>query len=216
MRVSELVARSGVPLATVKYYLREGLLMPGEATSATQARYSDEHLDRLALIKALSNAGLAIPRIRTILHLIEEPTGTRFELLGDVISQLPPYLPESQDEAPDEFPRAKRVLEQLGQIYEPGFVAVAQLEQALEAAESAGIPMTAERLAAYGEHVRGIADVDIRLMPEGSAADQVKYVVLGTILFEPIIAALRRLAHQDFTAQSFRSSTDHSDRQDPS
>lgn len=216
MRVSELVSRSGVPLATVKYYLREGLLMPGEATSATQARYGDEHLDRLALIKALSNAGLAIPRIRTILHLIEDPTGTRFELLGDVIAQLPPYLPESDDPAPDEYPRAKRVLEKLGQIYDPGFVAVAQLEQALEAAENAGIPITDERLEAYGDHVRGIAEVDIRLMPRGSAAEQVKYVVLGTILYEPVIAALRRLAHQDFTAHAYRRNTDHPDRQDPS
>ncbi len=52
MRISELVARSGVPLATVKYYLREGLLMPGETTSATQARYDEQHVRRLALVRA--------------------------------------------------------------------------------------------------------------------------------------------------------------------
>ena len=33
------MARSGVPLATVKYYLREGLLMPGASIGATQADY---------------------------------------------------------------------------------------------------------------------------------------------------------------------------------
>ena len=31
-------AQAGVPVATVKYYLREGLLHEGELTSATQAR----------------------------------------------------------------------------------------------------------------------------------------------------------------------------------
>ncbi|NLE78896.1 MAG: MerR family transcriptional regulator [Rhodococcus sp.] len=215
MRVSELVARSGVPLATVKYYLREGLLMPGEATSATQATYGDEHLDRLALIKALSNAGLAIPRIRTILRLIEKPDDSRFELLGKVIAQLPPYVSDAEDGEHQDYPRARRVLEQLGQIYDPRFVAVAQLERALEAAEAAGIPMDDERVAAYGEHIRGIAETDIRMMPTGAAAGQAQYAVLGTILYEPIIAALRRLAHQDLTAKLLLLKTENPDRQDP-
>lgn len=214
MRVSELVARSGVPLATVKYYLREGLLMPGEATSATQATYGDEHLDRLALIKALSNAGLAIPRIRAILRLIETPDDSRFELLGQVIAQLPPYVSDTEDGERRDYPRARRVLEQLGQIYDPRFVAVAQLERALEAADAAGIPMDDERLAAYGTHVHGIAEADIRMMPSGTAAGQAQYAVLGTILYEPIIAALRRLAHQDLTAKMFLPKTENPDRQD--
>ena len=37
MRISELARRSGLPVATVKYYLREGLLPAGEPTAATQA-----------------------------------------------------------------------------------------------------------------------------------------------------------------------------------
>ena len=37
MRISALAQATGLPVATVKYYLREGLLHPGVATSATQA-----------------------------------------------------------------------------------------------------------------------------------------------------------------------------------
>ena len=37
MRISALAAAAGLPVATVKYYLREGLLQSGVATSATQA-----------------------------------------------------------------------------------------------------------------------------------------------------------------------------------
>jgi len=33
MRISQLSAESGVPIPTIKYYLREGLLPGGEATS---------------------------------------------------------------------------------------------------------------------------------------------------------------------------------------
>ena len=41
MRISELSARTGVPVATIKYYLREGLLPEGERTAPTQATYAD-------------------------------------------------------------------------------------------------------------------------------------------------------------------------------
>ena len=198
MRVSELVAESGVPLATVKYYLREGLLMPGVATSATQASYGDAHLERLALIKALAGAGLPIDRIRTVLALIEHPECSLFESLGRAIAALPPYLDEATSA---EFPRAEAALDKLGQVFDPRFVAVAQLERALRAAEDVGIPMTDERLEVYGRHIRGIAEYDLALMP-ASVEDAVPYAVLGTAIYEPIITALRRLAHQDIASPS--------------
>lgn len=197
MRVSELVAASGVPLATIKYYLREGLLMPGESTSATQSKYGNEHLERLALIKALAGAGLPIDRIRTVLALIEHPQDSLFETLGRAIAELPPYLDEAET---SENPRAKALLDKLGQVYDPRFVAVGQLERALQAAEDVGIPMTDERLAAYGRHIRGIAEFDLSLMP-ATAAAAVEYSVIGTAIYEPIITAMRRLAHQDIAAR---------------
>ncbi|MEP6649003.1 MAG: MerR family transcriptional regulator, partial [Lapillicoccus sp.] len=53
MRLAELCAATGVPAATVKYYLREGLLPPGERVSATRADYGPPHVERLRLIRAL-------------------------------------------------------------------------------------------------------------------------------------------------------------------
>ena len=43
MRISALASTTGLSVATVKFYLREGLLHPGVATSATQASYDDTH-----------------------------------------------------------------------------------------------------------------------------------------------------------------------------
>ena len=37
MRISQLSGEAGIPVATIKYYLREGLLHDGLLTSATQA-----------------------------------------------------------------------------------------------------------------------------------------------------------------------------------
>ncbi|ERB54107.1 MerR family transcriptional regulator [Rhodococcus sp. P27] len=222
VKVSELAAQSGVALATIKYYLREGLLMPGEPTSATGARYGEQHVRRLALIRALAGAGLAIPRIRAVLELVDSDERSEFETFGRAIAQLPPYV----DPVPDQqFPRARKVLEFLGQVYEPRYVAVAHLERALIGLEDAGLSLSDERLRAYGDHIRGIAEVEIELMPtsttkEGvrhaaSTEDGIRYAVLGTAMYEPVLTALRRLAHQDLAARHFpqhRESTEQENR----
>lgn len=206
MRISELVERTGVPLATLKFYLREGMLMPGAALSATRAEYGEEHVRRVALIRALSDvAGLPLQRVKTVLGLIDSPTGSLFESLGSAVAALPPYADEVADgeqEPPSpEYPRAHAAITALGQVYDPRFAAVAQLERALAAVETAGIPMTADRLDAYGAHVRAMAEFDLARMPEGGREEQLGYAVLGTALYEPVIAALRRLAHQDIAAR---------------
>jgi DNA-binding transcriptional MerR regulator len=55
--MSELSAATGAPIATIKYYLREGLLAPGERTSPNQARYDGSHVRRIRLIRALLGPG---------------------------------------------------------------------------------------------------------------------------------------------------------------
>ncbi|MFJ3391291.1 MerR family transcriptional regulator [Leifsonia aquatica] len=206
MRISELVERTGVPLATLKFYLREGMLMPGAALTATRSEYGEEHVRRVALIRALSDvAGLPLQRVKTVLGLIDSPTGSLFESLGSAVAALPPYaddVPDGEQESPaPEYPRAHAAIAALGQVYDPRFAAVAQLERALAAVETAGIPMTADRLDAYGAHVRAMAEFDLARMPEGGREEQLGYAVLGTALYEPVIAALRRLAHQDIAAR---------------
>ena len=46
MRIAELSQKTGVPVPTIKYYLREGLLPAGELTSPNQAHYDDRHVQR--------------------------------------------------------------------------------------------------------------------------------------------------------------------------
>ena len=200
MRISELVRRSGVPLATVKYYIREGLLMPGETTSATQAVYTEEHLRRLNLIKALTDvAGLPLQKAGIVIALIEHPEPNLFETLGKAVAALPPYAEHSEPE----YPRAKAALQKIGQVYDPQYAAVAQFERALAAAESVGLPMSDERLHGYAQKIMGIAELDIDAVPTGTVNEAIEHAVLGTALYEPIIVAMRRLAHQDLAARRF-------------
>ncbi len=49
MQVSQLSTASGVSVATIKYYLREGLLHPGPKLTERLAEYDESHLRRLGL-----------------------------------------------------------------------------------------------------------------------------------------------------------------------
>jgi len=53
LKMSELVEASGVPGATIKHYLREGLLPEPVKTSRNMSWYRPETIDRIRLIKRL-------------------------------------------------------------------------------------------------------------------------------------------------------------------
>src|SRR5260370_17144359 len=89
MRIAELSRDSGVPVPTIKYYVREGLLPPGELTSPNQAQYNDAHLRRLKLIRALCDVGgLSVAAMRDLLAAAGSPATSTPEPLG-----APHYLP---------------------------------------------------------------------------------------------------------------------------
>jgi DNA-binding transcriptional MerR regulator len=53
LKISELAERSGVPVATVRHYLREGLLPEPVRTSRNMAYYPPEFVERIRVIKQL-------------------------------------------------------------------------------------------------------------------------------------------------------------------
>ena len=48
------------------------------------------------------------------------------------------------------------------------------------------------------------AALEVGAVPTDSAAAAVRYVVLGTVLVEPLLLTLRRMAHQELSARRFR------------
>lgn len=83
MRLKELAARSDTSIASIKYYLREGLLPPGRAVNATLAEYGETHLDRLRLIGALRQIlGLPIDDIRALVTQLDDPDVALVDILG--------------------------------------------------------------------------------------------------------------------------------------
>jgi len=83
MRISALSARTEVPVGTIKYYLREGLLAPGRQTSRTTAEYDEEHVERIRLVRALTDAGgLGIAAVRRIVGVLDAPAPARLDVLA--------------------------------------------------------------------------------------------------------------------------------------
>jgi AcrR family transcriptional regulator len=66
MRISELSAYTHTPAATIRYYVRQGLLPEPVRTGKTMAYYTEEHLERLIQIQRLKGDGLSLMAIGKI------------------------------------------------------------------------------------------------------------------------------------------------------
>ncbi len=193
MKISELAAESGVPLATVKFYLREGLLMPGQAVSRTQADYDQEHVARVKLVKTLSQQpGFSYQLIGRILDLVADEERPAPQRLGEAMAQLPPGPGTA-----DDIPRARALAKELDLALDESSSCVSHLEAALAAPDDVGLPCSTERFQVYWRHIRDLAEFEVKgVAGESSAAASLQHAVVGTAIYEPVLLALRRLAHQ--------------------
>ncbi len=73
MKIGEISKRSCVPVETIRYYEKIGLLpKPDRETSGYRA-YRNAHLDRLLFIKRCRNLDMAQDEIRELIRLSENP-----------------------------------------------------------------------------------------------------------------------------------------------
>ena len=199
MRISELSAQTGVPVPTIKYYLREGLLPEGERSAPTQAAYGEAHVQRLRVIRALITAGVSIAETRRVLDALDDPPEDAHRLLGTAHAAITPPPDESLD-----LTAAQHAVEGLG--WKPGMCDEAVLHdvaRALQGLEGAGFELAKGALPVYLKSMRDIADAEIAGVPTESAEAAVRSVVLGSVLVEPLLLALRRVAQQVASAERF-------------
>ncbi|MDE9367833.1 MerR family transcriptional regulator [Luteipulveratus sp. YIM 133132] len=198
--MSELSAATGAPVATLKFYLREGVLHPGESLSRTQARYDESHVERVRLIRALMDTGgLSMAATRSVLAAVDDPPPERHELLGVAARALTGDTAPVSD--PELTERTWSWIHERGWHIAPDETLVARLTNQVEAARSAGIDVTWERLGRYADAMDRVADADIASVP-ADRGEALRYVVVGTVMVDPVLQTLRRLAHQNRSAGS--------------
>jgi DNA-binding transcriptional MerR regulator len=206
LKISELSLKTEIPLATIKFYLREGLLPPGERTGPNQARYGPEHLSRLRLIRTMRDiGGLSIATIREILrHTDDAPDPSILAQVADAIADHPgPVIASSLTEGPGRG-RAEEdvaaVLSRAGWDILPDSRVRARLVDALMAIRATVEPdVPAEVLDFYAHAAFDIARNERRQGMshlEGGTDGIVEAVVRGTILWEMVLTTMRRLAHE--------------------
>lgn len=221
MKISDLSQVSGVAVPSIKFYLREGLLPAGEKTGPNQAVYGADHVERLALIRSLSqDAGLSIEQIAQCLRAADRAKG---DFVIAAIDALDVARAAQVDTTTETFRRAKRTVLALAKLRgwqaRPSDVSVKATAHALTVAlsslrqgaeSSPGTPCAPvqgsaepESLEFYAKAVEDIVahEVPDNWHPEQDREAALRYAVLGTVLFEPFLIALRRMAHVARTRQ---------------
>jgi DNA-binding transcriptional MerR regulator len=206
VRIFELSQLAGISIPTIKYYLREGLLPPGVSTAPNQAHYDEHHVERLALIRALrEGGGLSISTLTRVFAAMDRyQAGTRPEYLSIAVGELTDPLHVPADEA-DEYDRAHREVDQLvAQLSwdtdedSPGhddlIRALVGIHRHLP-----GLIRGPDQLRPYADAMRSLANIEINdsYEPDTDPNATLRFSVLGTVLFEPLLLALRKLAHVD-------------------
>jgi DNA-binding transcriptional MerR regulator len=222
MRISELSRRSGVSIPTIKYYLRDGLLPPGRATAANQADYDDAHVRRLRLVRALIGVrGLSVSATKDVLAALDEEQGDVHRQLGLVLGALPveragkpPHrdgaveppaagTPQDADRGDTADGDVAALTAEMGWKTSPNPVAARVVAETLETMRALGMDYGWRSLVPYAELADRTARLDLDQLRD--ADDPMQRAVLLTVLLEPALLALRRLAQEHHSARRFGS-----------
>ena len=197
MRISELARESGTSVATIKYYLREGLLTRGEKVNAREASYGQEHVRRLRLIRAMVEVlGASIEQVRKILRAADDADRDPLFAMSEATAALPTVnVPAARDSKVREL-LARIGFERIVRSQDANAEAVVErLSAAIDFCEKLGVPMDEGQLRVYAGAAFEMAESDFACIPEGEGA--VEFAVLGTVSREPVLLAMRRAAHQE-------------------
>lgn len=199
MRISALSEASGVPVATIKYWLREHLVPPGTPTAPNQAVYDERHLRRLRLVRALREVGdLGIGAIRAVVAAIEDTDRSLHDVLG--VAQWA-TIDDQPKAAEPSLEQVDRLLDELGWQVSSAAPDRTVLANVLEALHDLGWLVTADDLLPYARAVEPVAAAEIGRMPAERSRDEVvEFAVIGTVAFDVVLSALRRLALEHHSA----------------
>lgn len=215
MKISELSDVTGVTVATLKYYLREGLLNAGVPTAVNQADYDDSHVRRVRLVRALLQLGrLSIADAQLVVAAVDDDSIPIHAAFGIAQDAMVPTRDRDRD-----GPQYVRALADVASFIRRHGLRVRP--DAEVRAMLADVVVTLDELdfvAALGSSrlsaldgmlptILAIAEVEVASTPtDTTRTEQMEYTVVGTVVFEVAFAALRRMALEHASALRFGNS----------
>jgi DNA-binding transcriptional MerR regulator len=192
VRISELSRLSGVSVASIKYYIREGVLPPGESDGPNKARYGDAHLARLRLIRGLIDAaGVSVAGVKQIAAALD--AGIPVNEAFGVAQAAVPITGSVEGSEPSEG-SVSRVLD----VVHPRageHPAVASAARGLDTFVAADELVSDSWLQRYAEAAAIVAKADFdELQRRTDPASQTRLVAVGTAVGDVVFQSLRRIA----------------------
>jgi DNA-binding transcriptional MerR regulator len=202
VRLAELSTRSGVPATTIKYYLRLGLLHSGERQSSTWSAYDASHLRRIALIRALIDvAGLPLDAVHRVLEVATDEAVPLHQALGTAQWLLSPNTAEEPSDSSCD--RVSALLSRHNWELASDSPHHRVLAAALDRLDRLAFPAPDALLDQYAEALSRFAPSEVEpITNETDRATAIEHLVIGTLLYEPLLATMRRMAHEAESAQS--------------
>ncbi|MCD0446528.1 MerR family transcriptional regulator [Glycomyces sp. A-F 0318] len=206
MRIGELSARTGVPVATIKYYVREGLLSGGERRSHNQVEYGEDHVRRLRLVRAMVEVGsVPIAKVREVLTEIEDPERDLDGTLGVASRALWQSRVPSEEPAAEDLETARGIVRRQGwESIDPDHCYVWSLADAVGRLRELGLIEMVDLTGEYARAAEIVAEFDLRLLGLREDRDEIlEALVVGTVLGDSIFGALRRIAQIEVSGRYF-------------
>jgi DNA-binding transcriptional MerR regulator len=198
MLVSELAERADVPLATVKYYLREGLLPAGETTGPRRAEYDDVHLRRLRVLRLLREVGgVPVTSLRQVADALDDeslPVHDVMTLVADVITAGPTITAD-----PTALDMVDEVLAGMGwDGVRPESMDRLRLAALISLLNGPGpLRANAETLAFYAGVADQVARAEVARVDDSTErSDLLEQMVTGTVVYGQVFELLRQLGHE--------------------
>jgi len=198
VKLAELSRASGVPTASIKYWIREGILIPGAKRNATTAVYDSRHLERLELIGVLrGELNVPIDRIRGLTDLIDNPDTDPLDILErcQVLAMGLTHPPRRGHTTA----AVSQVCDAAGWPHTPSWAAE-ELAAVLRDCSDAGVEVSIEGLESYARLFDTLATSNVAGAVTGSTRDQQAILVLrGVALTQRLERAMSALAHASAT-----------------
>ena len=210
MLVSELAERADVPLATVKYYLREGLLAPGETTGPRRSEYDASHLRRLRILRALREVGGApVSALQVIVDAVEDDSRPEHDLVCEISDALSPPLPvDGPDQAAGH--QVNAAIDGVGwSDVRMDAAARLRLADLVQLVSEELLTVDSEILGYYARLADHLCRTEIALLDKTKGRQgTLEDMVVGEAVFGDILTLFRRLGHEHYHEQRRREAVD--------
>ncbi|CAM3721291.1 MerR family transcriptional regulator [Deinococcus frigens] len=201
MKMSELSKTTGVSTASIKYYLREGMLPAGRATGPRDADYTESHVERLEIIRNLQDtAQLPIATIKRLLGAVDDQAVP----IPQLVAMAHSSILTTRKVTAQERELAAQLLTALDWTVPERSPVFGQLAHLLGILHQGQAPTDPDGLAPWLAAAGQVTQTELGLVrTQGSRALLVHDVVIGTYLSNQLLVTLHMAAQVNQAMKQF-------------